>query len=279
MPNATRYANKRFEKHLESTTYQQIKVKTSGRTIHEASDNAFTSINLLRGIWNLVATFGAWRYSFSEDQKPLGVVHKGPISTLHHLDGKLVDDVYWYEPSFLEETDLWEPKDGWRQLEENRRHVMSRMKHYGYRKDLESILVRYAVALDNGNLSVAFLQLWSLLEKVTDTIGSNYDETIRRTTWGWEDRQEAAEMLNFLRSRRNQFVHSAAVGKSHDQATYLMKHMLEPHLMRLVRNSFEVESLEEYGKYLSLPSTVDSLEKQKRRLGHALRTLKEWQKP
>lgn len=279
MPEVANHQEPQYERHIRSSKYLLIRVSTSGRTIYEATEKALSTVNFLRGIWNFSATYGHWSITFSSNvSDPLGVIHGGPIHTLHRPDGKLVDDICWCDPDFNGDKPLFQPEDGWKTIESNRRAFMIRMRTLPYRKDLENIIIRYASALDKANLHIAFLHLWSLLEKMTDTIGANYDETVRRAAWGWSERELVIEILNSLRLRRNQYVHSASVAEDHDQATYLMKQFLEPHLLRLMNNELAVESLEEYGRYLSLPSDIPTLQKQKRRLDHALRTLKKWER-
>ncbi len=39
-----------------------------------------------------------------------------------------------------------------------------------FQNELVDVLCRYAVSLEQANLNVAFLMLWALLEKVTNTI-------------------------------------------------------------------------------------------------------------
>jgi hypothetical protein len=53
---------------------------------------------------------------------------------------------------------------------------------------LRRFFVRYVRALDERNLSSAFLKLWSVLEDLTNTGRSRYDLTIRRATFICEDR-------------------------------------------------------------------------------------------
>ena len=146
---------------------------------------------------------------------------------------------------------------------------MARQKH---KRDIEQLLIRYATALSHTNPNTSFLHLWSILERITDTVGAKYDETIERVVWPYidVDRKLAKEYLGHLRFRRNQYVHSAIQNDEMDQTLYLAKTFVENHLLRLVRNDFNVESLEEYGKFLSLPTNVVTLRKRQRHLSKAI---------
>jgi hypothetical protein len=49
-----------------------------------------------------------------------------------------------------------------------------------------------------------------------------------------------------------------------DQASYLIKSFVDPHLDNLIRNNFNVKSIEEYGQFLSLPTDLDTLKRNKK---------------
>lgn len=264
--------------HVEKTKYKTIRVKTTGRSIHEATGNALDALHLLRGYWNLFATLGSWSRSLgSRLHKPMGVVHAGPVHTLHHPDGRLVDGAeYWYEPDFSGDFDLFKPKKGWDMIEKNRRWAMARVRRLSYRHELEQLLVRYAMALDQSNPDIAFLNMWSILEHVTDTIGASYDKTIKRTLWPYNDRDIGKELLESLRFRRNRFVHSSKSDGDNDQVAYLMKSFVDQHLLHLIRNDFNVASLKDYAQHLELPTSIDSLDTQRRQRVHALKILRTW---
>jgi hypothetical protein len=266
-----------FASHVRSTSYRLVKVTTQGRSMHEAIEKGLNALNLLRGLWSLIVTRGSWAIRFGgRERKPIGVIHSGPIHTLHHPDGRLFnDELYWYDPDYTEDQRLFEPSDQWHNIEKQRNRTLRRMATFGYRRDLEDLLIRYAVALDQPNPSVAFLQMWSILEKITDTVGSNYDETIKRTIWLFSDEDQALvkDMLESLRYRRNKYVHSGASGQQADQAAYMIKSFVDPHLANLVHNPFKVRSLEEYGQFLSLPTDIATLKGRRQKLGLALSVL------
>lgn len=267
----------RFDPRFQCDTgYQRVRVKTSGRTIHEAVANAMEALSLLRGLWNLLATYGSWTISMgSKKQKSIGVIQTGPLHTLHRLDGTSVDDIYWYEPDFVEPRKLFEPNMGWTSIEKNRRLAMRRISRLPFKDDLEHLIIRYTAALDSTNLSVAFLQMWSILEKLTDTT-MHYDDTIQRAVWWFKDHHLAKELLESVRCCRNEYVHRARTKDDQDQIAFLVKAFVEPHLVHLIRNEFRVASLAEYGQCLALSRDITQLEKRHRQLGRALRFLKNW---
>ena len=245
-----------------ASKYHRVTVATQGRSASEAVDKALDGVNLLRGLWTLFATFGAKTFHLgSSKDEPIGVIHVGPVHTLHRPDGSRAADVFWYEPDHTGERKLFVPKKGWGEIDGHRRWALGRMSRLRFGDELQQLIRRYARALDHANLDVAFLQMWSILEKITDTIGAKYDETIERTAWVYDDRDAAKELLHHLRILRNQYVHAAVSGEQRDQAVYMIKSFVDPHLLRLIRNDFRVESIKEYGSFLSGPTDLQRLMK------------------
>ena len=118
--------------------------------------------------------------------------------------------------------------------------------------------------------------MWGMLERITNTVGTNYDETINRVVWIFsrESRPIAKDMLQSLRYRRNQYVHAGESRQESDQVAYMIKFFLDPHLLKLIRNSFNVQSIEEYGELLSLPTDIDTLDQKQVKVRQALRWLR-----
>jgi hypothetical protein len=95
----------------------------------------------------------------------------------------------------------------------------------------------------------------------------------------YRDDQIAKGLLESLRCRRNQLVHSARSAEERDQIAYLVKSFVDPHLLSLIRNDFDVQSLQEYGEFLGLPRDVAILEKRQRHLKQALRMARNGPEP
>lgn len=232
---------------------------------------------LLCGLWNLFATYGSWSMTFGfRSREPLGVVHLGPLYTLHTPDGKPINQPYWYDPDYTGGVKLFNPQGGWLQLEKHRRWAMRCLRHVPFHKELRQLIVRYAAALSRADQDAAFLQMWSILETITHTGGRKYDETIRRSTWILEDADRARESLEYLRCYRNQYVHAARSAENRDQIAQLMKSYVDPHLITLLRNEFDVANLEEHGSCLSLPTSIDELKRRRRRFARAINIRTSW---
>lgn len=259
--------------HLDNTKYQWIAIHTLGRSVHDAVQRATASLDMLRALWTLLATYGRWSMTWSSGRpKPLAVVHGGPVFTLHRPDKTLADpDLYWRDEDPYADAALFVPAGGWRRLEQHRQRVVRRIRQLPYHVGLEELLQRYIAALDQSNPDIACLQMWTLLEKITDTVGARYDETIRRTTWAFKERSLNADLLDCIRIQRNRFVHSAKEAGQGDQSAYPIKSFLEPHLMALIGNWYRVTSLADYAEVLAMPVSPQRLGDIKRRTATALK--------
>jgi hypothetical protein len=195
---------------------------------------------------------------------PIGVIHTGPVHTLHNSDGSAAkDEYYWFDPDYTTDHELFKQHDRWPELEKDRRWAIRRISKLPYRKELEEVLIRYIVALDQPNPNVAFLQLWGILERITNTVGGQYDETIKRACWVYvrKERPLMKEILESLRHHRNRYVHSGNAGHETEQITFRIKSFVDPHLARLLNNRFKVQSLQEYGDFLAYPTDLKALER------------------
>ena len=261
-------------RHIDSSKYRIIGVRTTSKSAYAAADNAFRALNALRGIWDLLHTARTWRVVFGATHpEPIGPIQTGPIHTLHLADKTVFEQCYWYERFAAEDRKLFDPRGGWAKTERNRRWVMRRLCVHPFRRDLEDLLVRYAVALDQADHDVAFLQLWGILERLTNTVGAHYDETARRAAWWNPDRSFVKRLVECVRLQRNLYVHAARSCDEPDQVAYLTKSLVDPHLFCLIRNDFAVSSLEEYGNHLSLPTDLAVLRRNRRWLTRTIHML------
>jgi hypothetical protein len=151
---------------------------------------------------------------------------------------------------------------------------MRHLARHPFGIEVQQLIRRYSEALDQRDLNVAVIQLWGILEKLTGTVGANYDETIQRAASVFKEPKNAKEKLEYLRMRRNAYVHASRSTNDRDQAAYLVKAFVDPHLVRLVFNEFRVGSLDEYAKFLALPRNVAALERRQALLRRAIKMRK-----
>lgn len=258
-----------IDERLENTDdYLTIKIKSHGRSVHEGAENAIEALDLLRGLWTLFGTRGSTSMTFPKPlSKSIGVLQRGPVHTLHLPSGQLADDVVWIQEDYSKDTSLYDPNESeWEKIERERKWAVRQLKKLKYGKELTDLILRYINAIDQSNLEVSFLHMWSILEAVTNKIGAGYDDVIKRASWVSIDPTESKNFLSYLRLRRNKLVHAANSDDNKTLVAYMIKNIVEPHLVYLLKRAFKVNSIEEYGDFLDKPTNVDALKKRREAL-------------
>lgn len=253
-----------YQFHIKSTKYQWVAVPTSGRSWAEALDRFMHSVSLLRAFWTFGITYGRRSLRFGSGiSVPLAAIHIGPVHTLHRPDGEPVsDEFYWRDSDPRPDRETFDPRPEWERLKAFHESIQARLLSLPYRQELENILIRYIGALDSPDYDVASLQMWSLLEAITNTIG-RYEETAKRAAWIWTERTLGKQVVECLRIQRNRFVHVSRASNQPEDGAYLMKGVIEPLIQMLIDNGLNVTSLAEVAEVLALPT--DALELARRK--------------
>ena len=153
------------------------------RCEYAASDSALDSLDLLRGMWNL-------RYNHSKTlplyatprPAPLNSIVLGPFHSLHNKNGTLATNVFWWDSSYRNPIQLLPIEKDYEALKQHERLLRKLIAKSRFCPYLNQGLVRYARALDESDLSSAFIKLWSVLEYLTGTRKTeNYGADSRAT--------------------------------------------------------------------------------------------------
>jgi len=246
-------------------------VRAEGRTAHDAGEAAMDALTLVRALWNLQINMGTSWGRTSGYRPALNRILSGPGYTVHHANGQLAAEPFWYEKLYspMVGSDRFLHKN-WFTIDRNRQFWQRRLKGCKYRDRLERALCRYALALDDADLEGAFLKLWSVLETVTATRYAKYDNTIRRATFTWNDRPFHKQVLQHLRLRRNAHVHESTFDGDPEQSVYTVKRYVEPLLRFHLNNRFGFKSLDEAAKLLDMPTDLETLKRDRKLLSEAI---------
>jgi len=256
----------------EPTGYLPTRVHVSARSPQEAVDLALSALNLVRGIWNWFHNKKTGlRVSFGK-REPVNKVVLGPIHTLHHLDGTLAANVWWYEPNFDGAVGVYHPDQDVEHMYSFLSSIRRKLSLSAYKGELRQAIIRYGLALDDRNWETAFLNLWSVLEDLTATApGNSYRETIRRTSFIFKDHRYHSEALRCLKDYRNRFVHEAEVAGAIESYLYQLKGYVEALLNFHLMNRYDFTSLKAASEFLDLPPSKENLESRVRLAKSALK--------
>ncbi len=157
-----------------------VRVAVRGKSDQEAVLYVIDALTLLRGIWNLFLNLRRPAPPFwpSVPREPVNKILLGPAHTVHEPDGTLSSATMWFETSYQRPVKPYNVQKLWIELKDFEGKVRKRLQRARYPKDLEKPIRRYTEALDLTDWNATFVQLWSLLEYLTDSY-AQFDKTIK----------------------------------------------------------------------------------------------------
>jgi hypothetical protein len=234
----------------------QVVASVSSRSATAEFEEAKGNVDLLRALWNYSLTHNTRPIFFAFlDTRPLNPIVPGPLHTLHHPDGSLVEDVFWYERQRIETSWVFDARQQWPKIAKAGRGLRARLRAIPYGEDLENALVRYTRSLDEADSSTAFTRLWGVLEFLTGTVG-RYDPLVSRAAFlsQEKDRTFVSLLLQHLRDVRNGLVHTDQSRSNVTTYLYQLKWVTEMVLRYHLRNGKRFSSLASAAEYLDTPT-------------------------
>lgn len=261
-------ANRALSKHIASSKYDRVEINVEARSECEAVSRASIGLAIVRALWTL-SQVGKYTISFGfQTPKPLGLIVDGPVHFLYDEQGNPNEDVYWYDPGYRSDIRLFDMGKYWKSAESFRLEAEAKLEDNPLAPRLRRLLVDYVEALDHGDHNVAWLNMWAILEKLTDS--DSYDIVIKRATWLFENPKLVAEQLEAIRTDRNRLVHAGATREDRNVSMNLLRKVVDPLLRFAIRNDPGFKSLEHMASVLSLPRDQDAIERRISDLQYAL---------
>lgn len=146
------------------------------------------------------------------------------------------------------------------------------LKKSKFKNHIETALRKYAQVLDIRDLESSYLRLWGLLEYLTNTNeNESHKDTVKRTSFFFQEREYAKQVLNHLRDHRNRSVHTSGSNQNIETLLYQLKNFVEVVFEFQITNRFNFSSREEFTQFMNLPEDVSELKRRKEMIGHALK--------
>ena len=232
--------------------YAFVRVSGSARSVLLAVENAFASLDLLRGIWNYVLNFGSFKISGGKPD-PVNRILLGPLHTLHTRNGKLASDMYWYENPYAGLDVIKSSNIDWLQVRSKEKWVRKKLVNHRYKNDIVEALIRYTRVLDNRDLHSAFVGLWGILEYLTCTSKVSNEIAVRRTIFLFDEREFHQQVMKHLASFRNRVVHAGVLTDGIESLVYQLKEYVERLLRFHLINFHRFNNRQEAAMFLNLP--------------------------
>jgi hypothetical protein len=247
---------------LVPAEYAVVVAKATARTPYEAFEVGSTALEQLRAHWNFALNRAVARRFFSPGDRPVNSILPGPYYTVHASDGSLALQTYWHNRQYRRFPTI-DLANGWPALTKNGKMIRHMLRAHPYAGELGSAFLRYVRALDGTDFTAAFLELWGVLELLTETVGGRYDQTIKRTLFVFGETAVNRLILEHLRYYRNQLVHHGASQSESETYTLQLKKFVEALMYYHLVWRGRFDTLARAGEYLELPGDPMEL---KRRL-------------
>jgi hypothetical protein len=197
----------------------------SAYDVHDAHTLAIDSMDCLRGMLNLFVNSNRGINPFARIARPHAVnrFRSGPFRTVHNLDGSLATETFWYEHRWLHERlPVKFSADSTEKFKETLQSWWIRLQQNPLKNHIKQGLLRYCRALDLHDAEPSLTEMWSALENLTGTQREKGDLTVDRTVQLFIDKDEARQVANHIRVRRNSTVHAARTLDQHESDAILV---------------------------------------------------------
>ncbi len=245
-----------------------VRITTTGRSENEAVDRGMYKLDLLRGIWNMVLS-SRMRISYGS-REPVNSILLGPVQTLHNRDGSLASKSFWLEHGYIAPNKNWRIKDDiWERVREHDLKIRRKLGRCAYQEQIDEAIVRYTRALDMLDFHSAFLELWGVLEQLTDLNKRSNEIAIKRVSFLYKDREFHKQVLKHLVYFRNQSVHLGKRSELIESLLYQLKNYVERLILFHIFNKVKFQSIKAATEFMDLPGNIGELNKKIQLFGEA----------
>lgn len=248
----------------EDGTLCPILVHVSAWDPLDAFEKANDYVDRFRGMLNLLINSSNSINPFARLSAPHAVnkFRRGPFHAIHHPDGSLATETFWYEARWAHDqppVKFEDPADyrrnlqrWWRKLQDNPMHEF-----------ISDMLLQYCRALDLHEPDASLLGMWQVLEKLMGT--DKYDPLIDRLARLFPDHEDARAIANHVRFRRNQTVHSAHnIGLEANSILIQIETLVSQAIFFYLNNAAKFENQQELFDFLDLPLDQRKLRRQQK---------------
>jgi hypothetical protein len=239
--------------------FVQVRACVKGKTLSAAHSAAMRTLDLVRGAMNFSLNRGL-HSAIANESAPVNRVLCGPVQTLHHQDGTLACDAFWYDPFFRAPHPLPTINQAWKRAASVFLDIRALIKRSAFGEEIEEAIVRYCRALDSPDPNSAFLKLWGVLEFVTGTGRLPYAHTVRRCSFLYGDPLLERPILENLCEARNRSVHAGSDNLERKNVVRLHRFVADT-LTFILQGSRFFTSLSEAGQFMSLSPDHEHLKR------------------
>ncbi len=191
---------------------------------------------------------------------PINKIMLGPLHTLHDFSGALMSDEYRFELNFKRKSIYSKSNEV---FIKNVKFFNSKFKENKYQDFIIGSMIRYVRSLDSQDHSDALFKIWGALEKVVaPEKGNHYEKIVERCAFLYEEYDLNKQLLEHLRSRRNEYVHVGDRVTDSKHCCYMVQEYFRSVILfHLDNKKFGFDSLKDANEFLDCPINLDVINK------------------
>ncbi|HJV91245.1 MAG TPA: hypothetical protein VJ623_13130 [Holophagaceae bacterium] len=261
---------KAWDRNHEHTpnSYSMACIKTTGRSQFDAVHLGLNTFDQYRAILNLLLNSTLELYG--DNWEPINKVRLGGMYSLHHLNGKLAGETYWFDPECHISKAHFVDENKKRYLIKNYSIINSMLLQSRYVDILSECMCRYTRALDSPNPSNALHKLWATLESLGAPNESNNEKLISRIVFLFEDSKYHKQILEHLRETRNTYIHQGEEPLDTKTHCFQLQFYFHTFLLFHIKNFRTFNSHGEANSYLDLGVDLGRLRRSKELIEKAI---------
>ena len=237
--------------------YLVVRMGVSSRSQYEAFEKSKKAIDYIRGLWNYLINLTIPHPLF-EHIGPVNKIVLGPFAIIENPDGT-IERSYWVNHNFHYSDHAYPITENWLEFREKELKLRKDIDKLKYAEDIRKLIRYYADALDTIDLNTGFLRLYTVLENLSVSKGS--DDLKSKSAFLWPQYRFQTIVLDHLVKRRNSLVHDGLDEGESIFLLYRIKRFVEILLKYHVSEGCRYSSLKEAAEYLGLhENNLENLE-------------------
>jgi hypothetical protein len=247
--------------------YPYVIIEAEGFDHNDAFYRGFLAANKFRSLLNYFHNIRHLsRMSSGFTGRPVNKFRWGGLHTIHRPNGADIPNSCFYENDFVPERSLTNVSEESIRFQTFYRRVSASLARSPIGDDVWKALGLYCDALDKSDYNAAFVDLWQVIEFLTNTGRHGYDVTVRRASATYKEKDYYREMINHLRMRRNILIHRGVNDGAGEELMYRSKMVAENLIKYFILNKFRFKSIIEYSEFLDMPDDISNLKLQLERV-------------
>lgn len=245
--------NQQWKKTYEHSPkyYTGVVVSVHARSTTDAYYAALDNLDYIRGVLSFYSNPGMNIPLWGRRTGAINRIRLGGMHTLHHPNGSLALEQFWYELEETTEKTFTFDEDSLNKTTSAIKKIINRICSINGGERLRDGIIRYVRALDDKDSDYTIIKLWGALESIVNE-NDNSDTLIRRCSYIYKDHDLVKQIMETAKVYRNRNVHAGISSPSADSISYQIHRIFRSLIFFYVGNK-GFKSLKEANSFLDSP--------------------------